>query len=179
MLVWAHHRYRVAQPCASPAAAKLKTLAAIALIALFGQIALGGWTSTNYAALACPDFPLCHGAIVPSTMQFADGFRIDRELGLTPTGDFLPMASLIAIHWTHRLGALILTLIVGFLAYKLWQAGERKLAHAAGGALFLQLLIGVGNIAFSLPLFLAVAHNAGAALLVVVLVSVNYRVRNS
>lgn len=182
MLVWALCRYRQPTQTDSRSAhhvaeKPLRTLAAIGLCALFVQIALGGWTSTNYAALACPDLPLCHGAVAPDNMQFKDGFRLDRELGLTPTGDFLPMASLIAIHWTHRLGALLLTLILGTLAYKLWQAQERKLAHAIGGALLLQLLIGVGNIVFSLPLFLAVAHNAGAALLVVVVVIVNYRLR--
>jgi heme a synthase len=182
LLTWAVCRYavapRVPARSATPRPTALRTLAAVGLGALFVQIALGGWTSTNYAALACPDLPLCHGAWVPENMRFADGFRLDRALGLTPSGDFLPMESLIAIHWSHRVGALLLTALLAALVWKLAAAGERKLAHSVGGALLLQLLIGMGNVVFSLPLYLAVAHNAGAALLVVVLVVVNYRLRH-
>jgi heme a synthase len=180
LLVWAVSRYHPRQrptPAATPSS--LRMLGTIGLVALFVQIALGGWTSTNYAALACPDLPLCYGAVVPQNMSFADGFRLDRELGLTPTGEFLPMASLVAIHWTHRVGAVVLTLLLSVLIYRLWRHGLTKHAYLLTGALVLQLVVGLGNIIYSLPLFLAVAHNAGAALLVVVLAVVNYRLRNA
>ena len=151
-----------------------KRLAALSLAVLGVQIALGGWVSTNYAALACQDFPLCQGSLLPE-MDFHNAFHIVRELGMTAQGELLSMQALTAIHWMHRLGALMALAVVGLLAYRLL-TGEsaRPLGKLLAAALLLQILLGIGNIYLGLPLMLAVAHNAGAALLVVVLVVVNF-----
>ena len=162
---------------ASDKASALKSLhgfAAGALMILCVQIVLGGWVSTNYAALACPDLPLCRGAAVPA-MDFGNAFHIVRELGMTPEGGLLPGDALVAIHWTHRLFALVVIATLGTLAFRLMvTAGMRLLGLLLLAALALQFLLGVANVAFSLPLALAAAHNAGAALLLVLLVVINY-----
>ena len=152
----------------------LRPLAVAGFVVLCLQIVLGGWVSTNYAALACPDLPLCRGAVVPS-MDFANAFHVLRELGQTPDGDLLSIEALTAIHWTHRMFALVAFAVLGHLGGKLMRSGVlRPLGAALLGALVLQVLIGLGNVAFSLPLWLAAAHNAGAALLLVLLVVINY-----
>ena len=174
LLTWSACRY--GEVARAPAGDRVRRAARLTLALLFVQIALGGWTSTNYAALACPDFPLCHGAAIPSAMSFAEGFRIDRALGLTATGEFLPASALIAIHWMHRVGALVVMLAASFLAALLWRRTRRGLAGCVAVALGLQLAIGAGNVVMALPLPLAVLHNAGAALLVLVLVVVNFKV---
>ena len=83
---------------------------------LFIQILLGGWTSTNYAALACTDFPTCHGSLIPE-MDFKNGFSIFRELGMTQSGEGLSIQALQAIQWVHRVGAIVLTAYFIYLAY--------------------------------------------------------------
>ena len=100
MLTWMAARQSLHAPIAA-AGARLRVAAVIGLALLVMQIALGGWVSTNYAALACTDFPLCHGAVVPP-MDYEHGFTLWRELGKTAGGDFLPFDALTAIHWTHR-----------------------------------------------------------------------------
>lgn len=149
--------------------------------ALFGlalvvtQIALGGWVSTNYAALACTDFPLCQGVWMP-LMEFEPGFTLHRELGETATGELLPLTALTAIHWAHRAMALIVTLYLGWLALRLLRApGYAGIGLAIGALLALQVSLGIGNVLLSLPLALAVAHNAGAALLLAGMVWLNFR----
>jgi cytochrome c oxidase assembly protein subunit 15 len=157
---------------------RLRSLATVAALAVAMQIALGGWVSTNYAALACTDFPKCHGQWKPENMDFEHGFTIARPLGKTKAGDALSRESLDAIHWTHRVGALLVTLIVGALGVALWR---NRLWKGAGFAvLFLlaaQVGLGVANIWLSLPLLLAVAHNGGAALLIAKLVTLRARMR--
>jgi len=96
----------VSQPGVSQSPAELRIPAALALLLLVIQIALGGWVSTNYAALACTDFPLCHGELFPQ-MDFINGFTLWRDLGKTSLGDYLPFPALTAIHWTHRAFAFI------------------------------------------------------------------------
>lgn len=155
----------------------LRAAALLALVLVFFQIALGGWVSTNYAALACTDFPLCQGSLMPPT-DFEHAFTLHRELGQTADGDLLPLAALTAIHWTHRLMALIVTIYLAWLAWRLF----RTPGYAGMGVLIcvllaLQLALGIGNVLLSLPLGLAVAHNAGAALLLSSLVVLNHRVR--
>lgn len=149
--------------------------------ALFGlalvvtQIALGGWVSTNYAALACADFPLCQGVWMP-LMEFEPGFTLHRELGETATGELLPLAALTAIHWVHRVMALVVALYLGWLALRLLRApGYAGMGLAIGALLALQVSLGIGNVLLSLPLALAVAHNAGAALLLAGMVWLNFR----
>jgi cytochrome c oxidase assembly protein subunit 15 len=155
----------------------LRGSAAIGLVLLVIQVALGGWVSTNYAALACTDFPTCQGAWMPS-MDFAHGFTLHRNLGETASGELLPLTALTAIHWVHRVMALVVFLYLGMLVMRLLRTpGYASLGLIIGGLLLLQVSLGISNIVFSLPLAVAVAHNSGAELLLASLVVLNYRVR--
>jgi heme a synthase len=156
----------------------LRTWATVAVVAVAMQIALGGWVSTNYAALACTDFPKCHGEWKPAKMDFEHGFTIKRELGKTAKGAALSRESLDAIHWTHRVGALIVTFIVGALGIALLRNSVwRSAGVAVLFLLALQLGLGIANVWLSLPLALAVAHNGGAALLIAKLVTLRARMK--
>ena len=157
-------------------AASLRIPAAAALVILFMQIALGGWVSTNYSALACGGIPLCQGELFPE-MDFEQGFTLWRHLGMTAAGDFLPFTALVAIHWVHRSFAIVALAVIGWLAYKAMQIN--KLIPVARGLLlviFGQMLTGAATVYFDWPLLLAVIHNAGAALLVLLLVVLNYKI---
>ena len=149
--------------------------ARLAFVVLVAQIALGGWTSTNYAALACTDFPRCHGSFAP-VADYANAFHVVRELGMTAAGDLLSNAALTAIHWSHRVGALVTAVALFLLG---WRLCRQRACFAIGATvlvvLMLQLGLGIANVLLSLPLPLAAAHNAGAALLVAVMVWANYR----
>lgn len=150
-----------------------KPWALLGLVLLACQIALGGWTSSNYAALACTDFPACHGSWWPA-MDFSRAFHLVRELGMNADGSQLSMESLTAIHVTHRMGALAVFLYLGWFGSKLLRVPELKpLGGLLLGLLTLQILLGISNVLFSLPLPIAVAHNAGAALLLITLVVIN------
>ena len=150
-------------------------IAMFALVLLVVQIALGGWVSSNYAALICPDFPVCRGEWVPE-MDFGHAFTFLRELGQTGDGDPLSVAAMTAIHWAHRLGALLVTLAVGALILRLASARDwQPWAFVLGLLLALQVGLGIANVLLSLPLPLAVAHNFGAALLLLHVVAVNMR----
>lgn len=152
-----------------------RRLAAFTLAALTVQIALGGWVSTNYAALACQDFPGCQGSLWPR-MAFGPAFTLVRELGRDAQGDLLPLAALTAIHWAHRCGALLMLLLGGSLAVRLLADPHwRGWGLGVAVALLAQLAMGVANVLLSLPLPLAVAHNLGAALLLATLVLLNAR----
>lgn len=147
--------------------------ARLGLVVVALQIFLGGWTSSNYAALACTDFPRCQGEWLP-TMDFFNAFHMVRELGVTADGTRLPLAALTAIHWSHRLGALLTFLYLGWLALNVMRyRGLVQWGWLLAAALLLQVAIGIGNVALGLPLPLAVAHNAGAALLLISLVLLN------
>jgi heme a synthase len=149
--------------------------ARIGLVVLAGQIILGGWVSTNYAALACVDFPTCNTRMLPQ-MDFANAFHVLRELGMTASGAALSHDALTAIHWSHRLGALITTLVLGSLALRMLKVTElKKAARMLLAVLFLQISLGITIVLTSLPLPLAVLHNAFAALLLVTLVIINFR----
>ena len=158
---WPHAR--------APEMRTLRLAAAIALAAAAVQGALGGWVSANYAALACPDLPLCSG----QAMDFANAFHVVRELGRTGEGELLPLAALTAIHWTHRLFALIALAAVLAAAARAWRYA-RPLALTVAILVILQFVLGLANVALGLPLPLAAAHNALAALLVVALVVLNF-----
>lgn len=174
LLVWLGLRQRE-WSMAGEALAPFRRWARLGFVVLIAQIFLGGWVSTNYAALACPDFPLCQGRWVPP-MQFGDAFHLIRELGQTPEGDMLSLENLTAIHWMHRLGALLTTLVLGSLAWRLYACGVlRSLAALLAGALGLQVVLGIANVLLQLPLTLAVAHNAGAVVLLMIMVGLNYR----
>ena len=161
----------------APETRALRLPALAALLAVVAQIALGGWVSANYAALGCPDLPLCLGVAVPP-MDFHNAFHVFRELGETSGGERLPAEALTAIHWTHRMGALAVFLVAGTFAGMFTvacrRAGagdsvERKLGRALNWVLLLQLATGLANVAFSWPLANAVAHNGGAAALALLL----------
>jgi len=175
LLVWLALRQWPMAASVDPHRAKaMLRLARVALIVLCAQVMLGGWVSTNYAALACPDLPLCRGAVVPP-MDFANAFHVVRELGMTPDGGLLSSEALTAIHWTHRMFALLVAATLGFLAVRLMRIPElRRLGGLLAGALAAQFALGLANVAFNLPLALAAAHNAGAALLLGLLVVINY-----
>jgi heme a synthase len=156
-------------------AARLRPWASLALLVAFGQIALGGWVSTNYAALACIDFPTCHGSFAPPA-DYAHGFHVLRELGMSPEGAPLSNDALNAIQWAHRIGALLTFLVVGGVAAAAVLIERvRPFALLVMGALVVQVTIGIGNVVLLLPLWLAVAHNAGAAFLLVALLMLNFR----
>ncbi len=152
----------------------------VAVLALaIVQIALGGWVSTNYAVLACNEFPTCQGSWWPA-MDFDHGFTVLRELGADKDGGYLPFAALTAIHMVHRLGAAVLLLAVGTLAWRLLATGDaalRRWAMALAAAIAWQVASGLGNVLLDWPLLSAVAHTGGAAVLLVVLVVLLTRAR--
>ena len=176
LLTWFGARLRVHPPIAQSGAALLipATLAA-ALLAV--QIALGGWVSSNYAALACTDFPLCQGELFPQ-MDFANGFTLWRDLGKTAHGDYLLFPALTAIHWTHRIFAIAVVVLVAWTAAKgLGIDGLRRTSRWLLIAIALQFASGISTVFLDLPLVLAVIHNGGAALLVILLAMLNHKVR--
>ena len=159
----------------APSPFMLRFLAALSLLAVILQIALGGWVSSNYAALACNDFPTCLGAWRPE-MDFDTAFSLHRELGRTAAGDFLPGTALIAIHWSHRVGALIVALLAGSLAFILLrQSVWRGWGLLLGMTLLAQIALGIANVVMYLPLYIAVAHNTGAAILLTVTLAINLK----
>jgi cytochrome c oxidase assembly protein subunit 15 len=155
----------------------LRLFAGIGLAVLAVQIALGGWVSTNYAALACPDFPTCQTQWWP-TMDFRTGFKPWHGLGIDYEGGILDNASRVAIHVTHRIGAVVTALVLGLLAWRAWrEPGLERAARYVAAALVAQLAIGVAIVLNQLPLSLAVAHNAVAALLLISVVNLNRAAR--
>ncbi|WP_374586046.1 heme A synthase [Pseudoduganella sp.] len=146
-------------------------------LVLVVQLALGAWVSTNYATLACTEFPKCAGVWVPE-MDFEHGFHLWRELGKTAAGHYLPFSALTAIHWVHRNFALVVVLVLGLTAWQAWRInGLRKHARWIAAVLALQVFTGLATIYFNFPLAIAVVHNAGAAALVLLLTMINYRAK--
>ncbi len=154
-------------------------LAVAALLVVVAQISLGGWTSSNYAALACPDLPTCQGQYLPP-MDFSEGFDVMQSIGPNYLGGQMDNDARVAIHMAHRIGAILTTLLLGFLTIKGLVRGAGNLKPVYGfvlGALVLQVCLGLSNIIFYLPLSVAVAHNLGGALLLVSVIVLNYRLR--
>ncbi|HEX8978352.1 MAG TPA: COX15/CtaA family protein [Parasulfuritortus sp.] len=151
--------------------AGLRRRALTALVLLVLQIALGGWTSANYAAPACPDFPTCRGELWPA-------MDVPGAFSFSPAPGTLPMAALTAIDVLHRLGAVLVLASALWLAAGLFSTPSMR---QSGRLLILvvtvQFLLGMGNVLLSLPLPVAVAHNAGAALLLVVVIWINTRLK--
>jgi cytochrome c oxidase assembly protein subunit 15 len=150
----------------------------LALLAVILQIGLGGWVSSNYAAVACAGFPTCNGAWWPAADWLA-AFRPDRELGLAANGGLLGLDGLVAIHWAHRLGALLAAAAVGGLAWRLLRVGHGRSAWLLLGLLGVQVGLGIANVLAGLPLAVAVAHNLGAALLLASLVWLHAKTRRA
>ena len=183
LLTWlgGHEDYLMHKPSPSGDSATLRgirRLAILAAVVITAQIALGGWVSTNYATLACDEFPLCDGRVVPE-MDFEHGFHLWRELGKTAAGHYLPFSALVAIHWVHRNFAILVVAVVGLLV---WRARRHaylaKHANWLAAVLFVQLLTGIATVYLDFPLAIAVMHNAGAALLVLLVTMLNYRVKH-
>jgi len=170
LLLWLY--LSLGAPAAAPEVRALRLPAAVALALVVVQVALGGWVSANYAALACTDLPLCQGMLMPP-MDFGHAFHVLRALGQTAAGERLPNEALTAIHWTHRVFALLAVSAVGWACFR---AFPRMKTLAIGIALLvvLQFSLGVANVLLSLPLPLAAAHNGGAALLLASLVVLNF-----
>ncbi|NHZ39732.1 MULTISPECIES: COX15/CtaA family protein [Massilia] len=189
MLVWlgarqnranalAHGRFTAPDAVdATAPPSRLGRLAVLAAVVLAMQIALGGWVSTNYATLACLDYPLCNGKLVPE-MDFEHGFHLWRELGKTAAGHYLPFSALTAIHWVHRNFALLVVAVLGLAA---WRArahpGVGRHARGIGIVLAVQAATGIATVYLNFPLTIAVLHNAGAALLVLMVTMLNYKIK--
>jgi len=152
-------------------AASSRRLLGLAALLLFVQITLGGWVSTNYAVLACSDFPLCNGAWWPK-MDFGAGFSILRPLGQGAGGGFLTFEALVSIHMAHRLFAVAAVTALLALAWSLWRTGAqagRRLAFGVAALTVLQVATGLSNIVLDWPIAAALLHSAGAAALVLLL----------
>ncbi|NLY64119.1 MAG: heme A synthase [Alcaligenaceae bacterium] len=148
---------------------------AAGLVILFIQIVLGGWVSTNYAALACMDFPTCHGQWLPA-MDFSGGYSVLRGLGELSNGEIISQEALTAIHWVHRNFAVFVFVYLFAIALRLRkEQGLRAPAQWLILLLLAQVLTGLTTIFFQWPLLIAVLHNGGAAGLVIAAVTLLVR----
>jgi cytochrome c oxidase assembly protein subunit 15 len=147
----------------------------IALAVVILQIMLGGWVSSNYAALACWDFPSCDGSYSPK-INLEQGFDLFQGVGPSYLGGLMDSEARRAIHWVHRIGAMFVLLIVGSLIYQLWAVVPR-VAFLMGFFLVLQIGLGILNVVWALPLLNATAHNTVGALLLLCLVTINFAPR--
>ena len=151
----------------------------VAFVVLTIQIFLGAWVSTNYAVLACPDFPTCLGSVWPET-NWGEGFTLWRQLGLNAQGEFISPTALQTIHWAHRLFALAVLIVLGALSLKALQlatpvlSGLSRYAKLLLAILLLQIMTGISNVVFQWPLLAALLHTAGSAALVFCLVRMSY-----
>ncbi len=154
-------------------------LVVVTMMVLAVQIALGGWTSANYSALACPDFPACQGQVWPDT-DFSQAFVLWREIGVDYEGGVLDMDARTAIHLTHRIGAVFALLVLLVLAFRLMAS---QVSRPSGVLLLIlaasQVTLGILNVVLGLPLVNAVAHNAMAALLMTLLIWLLHRAHPS
>jgi len=148
-------------------------LAALALVVVIGQVFLGGWTTSNYAALACPDFPMCQTQLWPD-MNLGAGFDLAHPIGPNYLGGHLDIPSRTAIHMAHRIGALITTVVCLWLAVRLIRERFSGLGVTLLLILTAQVTLGISNVVFGLPLTVAVLHNLGGALLLATVATVNY-----
>ena len=153
---------------------RLVLIAGFVLLAI--QIALGGWVSTNYAVLACTEFPMCQGAWIPP-MDMRQGFEIWRELGQTGQGNTIALPALTAIHVVHRMFAFVVFGVLGYAAWLLYSHGNKSSAAWIAGLLIWQLITGLSNVVLGWPLLAAVSHTGGAAGLVLVCMSALMRLR--
>ena len=150
---------------------ELKGLVKVAMIVVFVQIFLGGWTSSNYAAIICADFPTCQGSMLPP-MDFVSAFQMwghgvdNYEFGI------LGNDARVTIQWTHRLGAYITIAVLIFMLMKIWKYKRfRNLLKVVAGLLVIQVILGISNVLFSIPMPIALAHNGIAVMLLLSLVT--------
>ena len=172
-LFWLAHRHLRAVP----ASGGLRMLGVAAGAALVLQILLGGWTSSNYADVACPDFPTCQTQWWPAIADFSEGFDLIHEIGPDYEGGVLDHPARVAIHFAHRLGAVVATLMLLAFAWRLYLVpGGRASGAAILVALGVQLGLGISIVLFGVPLAVAVAHNGVAALLLLAVINANQRI---
>ena len=168
MLLWLV--YRSGSTTASRTLVRIRPLIITGLFVLVLQLALGGWTSANYSALACPDFPTCQGEMWPDS-DFREGFILWREIGVDYEGGVLDLPSRVAIHIAHRTGALLVFIILGWLAYRLLRKTQtRPGGYLLSALLVVQVTLGILNVLLYLPLPNAVAHSGGGALLLAMMI---------
>jgi cytochrome c oxidase assembly protein subunit 15 len=157
---------------------KFKGWLVTGVVILFVQIALGGWLSSNYAAFACSEFPRCQGQWVPQ-MELAGGFNILQSVGPNYLGGLLDSDARVAIHFVHRVGALVTFLYLSGLCLGLFAVGDRRvnrMANVIFAILLVQVGLGISNVLWAIPLPVAVLHNAGAALLMLSLVTLALKI---
>jgi cytochrome c oxidase assembly protein subunit 15 len=155
----------------------VRPLAIVSFIIVILQIALGGWLTSNYAGVACPDLPTCQNEWLPA-MDFATGFNLTQQIGPNYLGGNLDNEARIAIHFSHRAGAIVTTIAVLLLSFSmLRQQNSRivKLGKALIAVLFLQVVLGLSNVYFNFPVSVAVAHNIIGATLLITMVTILYR----
>ncbi|MDE2247033.1 MAG: COX15/CtaA family protein [Xanthomonadaceae bacterium] len=173
LLAWAALRFS-GVAATDEGLADLRRWVVVGIVLLLCQIALGGWTSSNYAALACGygpgSFPQCLGQWAPPT-DFHQGFVLWRAIGVGYEGGVLDMAARSAIQIAHRIGALVVFCYLGWLAFRLARRGLRGYGVAVAVALLSQVMLGISNVYFGLPLAVATAHNGMAALLLFTLLA--------
>ena len=145
----------------------------VGFILILGQIFLGAWTSTNYAARACLDLPYCQGQLVPET-NFKEGFNLFQTIGPNYLYGQMSYEARVAIHLTHRIGAIVVFFYSLFLAAKLWSRNTRPIVCAFLAILFFQVFLGINNVLSSLPLWNAVAHNVVGVMLVLTFVVMTF-----
>jgi heme a synthase len=175
LLAWQHEAYQP-RPVAAPSA--LRHAVAVVLVLALVQVALGGWVSTNYAVLACDEFPTCHGGQWWPQLDFAQGFQLWRALGQRADGGWLGFEALAAIHMAHRIGAAVVFAAVLALAWQLRRHApnwSNWLLAAAGW----QLASGLSNIVLDWPIVAALAHTGGAAVLLTLLTTLLARLKRT
>lgn len=159
---------------------RLKTAAWLVTALILLQIALGGWTSTNYAAMACADYPLCQGQWMPADLDWSHAFVFNRELGQTSDGQMLSLQTLTAIHWTHRSFALVVLAACVALAIRLKQHEDTRIMGVSLlVAVLAQVALGISNVWLQWPLGLAVLHNTGAAILLAISVYTSVQIQSA
>jgi len=177
LLWWVALRHSASMELTPPPKPALHAFALFGLVVLFLQIVLGGWTSSNYAALLCPDFPTCQGQWLPP-LALADAFHVLGTSGVNYEGGQLSGQAGVTVHFIHRVGALVTLVYLGGLGLAALLGGGARRVRALGALLLLilaaQIALGVANVLLRLPLPIAVGHNAGAALLVLTLVALNH-----
>lgn len=177
MALMAQHNRVQPQPDVAAAAARHARWARALLVLLLCQLMLGGWVSSNYAALACEDFPACHGSLWPD-MDLSAGFELWRPLGTRADGEPLEYQALTGIHYVHRLMAYGVFLLAAVLAWRLWRVpGLSTQARWLAGVVLVQFITGLANVFLGWPLVAALAHTAGAAGLVAITFMIDFRTR--
>lgn len=158
---------------------RLRPLAIAGLVIVSAQVALGGWTTSNYAAVACPDLPTCQGKWIPP-MDFVNGFNLTQSIGPNYLGGIMDNDARVAIHMSHRIGAIITTIYLVFLSWILIKQialpETKRMGLVILAVLALQVALGFGNVLFAFPVWIAVAHNLGGALLLLTQVTLMHRI---